>query len=241
LPNNDAFRSSRGRLIAYLNHDDLWFPAHLERAVAFLEQSGADLVYTLMFTIDADGTAFLSGATSSGSYEPQAFLPASSWVLKRELLEEVGPWRPARRVYAVPSQEWLARAWRAGKKLRLMPHVTVVALPSGRRPGSYKQEGAREHAAIFGQMVDDPAFLERRLTEMALRHAEADPVFGTSLAIVPYLRRAAGNAVRRLLIAANRHPTPLMAFLRYGRRGGVIDRLRAVRGLPPLPRTGPAS
>src|SRR4051812_46760682 len=36
-PNNHGVRLARGRYIAFLNQDDLWFPDHLERSIAALE------------------------------------------------------------------------------------------------------------------------------------------------------------------------------------------------------------
>jgi hypothetical protein len=37
----------------------------------------------------------LLGVSASGFYEPYIFSPASSWLLKRSLIEFVGPWRLA--------------------------------------------------------------------------------------------------------------------------------------------------
>ena len=43
LANNAGFAAARGRIIAYLNHDDLWFPDHLQGALTHMEKTGADL------------------------------------------------------------------------------------------------------------------------------------------------------------------------------------------------------
>lgn len=40
-PNNEGVRLARGRFLAFLNHDDLYFPDHLTEALAHLERTGA--------------------------------------------------------------------------------------------------------------------------------------------------------------------------------------------------------
>ncbi len=47
-PNNAGAQRARGRYVAYLNHDDLWTPDHLEAAAGELDVSGADLVFSLI-------------------------------------------------------------------------------------------------------------------------------------------------------------------------------------------------
>src|SRR5689334_5131336 len=41
-PNNKGLELARGDYIAYLGHDDLWYPTHLETLVSRLETAGAD-------------------------------------------------------------------------------------------------------------------------------------------------------------------------------------------------------
>lgn len=51
-PNNEGLRRARGRFIAYLNHDDMFFPDHLERAVAWLEREAADFVWSPVLLVE---------------------------------------------------------------------------------------------------------------------------------------------------------------------------------------------
>lgn len=53
---NTALKAAMGRYIAFLDSDDLWPPEKLERQLAFMDEKGAALSYTLyrQFTEDSD-------------------------------------------------------------------------------------------------------------------------------------------------------------------------------------------
>src|SRR5207342_3209663 len=49
---NEGLSRARGEIVAYLCHDDLWFPWHLSRLLAQLHGRGADLAYDMAAEID---------------------------------------------------------------------------------------------------------------------------------------------------------------------------------------------
>jgi glycosyltransferase involved in cell wall biosynthesis len=235
-PNNEGCRRARGRYIAFLNQDDLWLADHLETLIAGIERTSADLVFALMCVVQPDGASRLGNASPTGRYEPHLAVPASAWLLRRTLIDDIGPWRFYREIHMVPSQDWLLRARQAGKALELISKVTVVAIPSGSRRGSYANREEREHRLYFNRLVREPDFIERELTAMSLDYAMADPRSSASLRVWPYLQRAAKNAARRLLLAAGMNPISVRIFLEHPRKGGYVDALRRTRGLPELDR-----
>jgi len=216
-PNNEGVRQARGEFLAFLNHDDLWTPEHL--AVCLDAIGNADFVSTATVVIDAAGRPRVNSGWSA---------PASSWFLRRTLFDETGPWRPARELLVPPSQDWLFRARRHGV-MRTVNVPTVLALHSGVRKNSYAARVWQENAAWAARLADDPQLLARLAAAVV-------PV--DDLAVLPHIRRAAINIVRRLTAAVGLHPNSLYYALRFRRRGGFLDALRKTRGLPPLPRDG---
>ena len=103
-PNNTGVLQARAPILAFLNHDDLYFPDHLERSLHELDESGADLVFaavaaavpTSVEELAAGELEFaLLGVSRREVYAPGVFAPASGWLLRRELHEKLGGWRVA--------------------------------------------------------------------------------------------------------------------------------------------------
>ena len=52
---NKALREAKGKWIAFLDSDDLWFPEKLERQISFMEKNGYHFSYTRYAEITPDG------------------------------------------------------------------------------------------------------------------------------------------------------------------------------------------
>jgi glycosyltransferase involved in cell wall biosynthesis len=258
-PNNEAVSRARGRFLAYLNHDDLWFPDHLATAVDALNQTGADLVWPLIVKMDRHGVFTCGDQIIERRYAPHLSVPASFWVMRRELADEVGPWRHHRECHATPSQDWLFRAGSLRKDLRYIPHLTVISLPSGGRPGAYAKREHLENQTVFERIHGDDRYREKVLIAIA-EHAsivQANPPLwkGVVISARDFVRRraapflgwprekshsyplaiAARQRMRRWAGSWGVHPEAVELGLKYRRPGGFIQYLRRFRGLPPTP------
>jgi len=228
-PNNEGFNRSVGKYVAYLNHDDLWWPDHLEKALSEIQTTGADMVFSLVDRIYKDGRKDLNGLFPSRNYKPGPLVPASSWLVKRSLIEEIGPWRYYKEISSIPSQDWLFRAWKARKKLRLVPHLTVVAIGTRGRPGCYANRKEDDQQYFFNRLRTETDFRERELTDLLFYQNEylSSPSVKYLSSSVPVSR-----LVRALHMKLKRR---LVRTLRVGRyKGAQVDELRTIRGLPPI-------
>ena len=233
-PNNVGIAETTAPLIAFLNHDDVWLPNHLELCREALIAQTADLVFGVMANLQPDTRLplrfetlhlVLEGAFEGNRYSPgeldAGVVPASSWLVRREVLQRLGGWKLARDCYVEPSQDLLFRAWRAGYRLRALNIVTTLVVASGCRPGSY----------LHGQAVEQEWFLERIgdaafAAELA---ALGVPSSSTELHLRPpsWVRKLAMGAA---MLGLN--PRELdFRFRRRLRRGERIAGFRKTRGL----------
>jgi glycosyltransferase involved in cell wall biosynthesis len=232
-PNNEGVRRSRGQYIAYLNHDDLWFPDHLETMLVAIKQGHADVVFSLLATIKKSNAPHrMTGPDRDGRWDPRLHVPASSWLLTRDAYDRVGPWRNFRAIYLFPSLDWMFRAWKLGLVIECSKQLTVIHVPSTKSMNVYKNRDDSQQREYVERMQRDPGVLrEMELLGIALSYRSHYMEFQPAQTL---LAQAVINLYERACLSCGFHPIVLRNMLRYGKRGGMIDQLRARRGLPPL-------
>lgn len=229
VPNNEGARLATGRYLAYLNHDDVWFSDHLQTLHDALTASGADLAYSLSAQVNPSGRTLLYGHAPGGTYAFWHQVPASLWLMDKALVERVGPWTSATRLWNAPSQDWLRRAHAAGARLLPVPHLTLVQLSSGNRRDSYRNRDDRDQVVATGRMQDEARYREQLLTAMAADASRLE----TALQPAEHGRRLLLALVWRAAVTFGIPPASAINALKFGRRGGFIRHLRKTRGLSP--------
>lgn len=96
---NVALRQADGAYIAFMAHDDLWLPDHLELLLPCLEQPGIELAYSHPLWITPDGKIAPSVFNLHNASELEMFLakkinriPAGCVIHRRECLDKYGYW-----------------------------------------------------------------------------------------------------------------------------------------------------
>ena len=56
MSRNKALREAKGKWVAFLDSDDLWFPEKLERQIAFMNNNANDFSYTRYIEIDENSS-----------------------------------------------------------------------------------------------------------------------------------------------------------------------------------------
>lgn len=217
-PTNRGFALARGRYLALLNHDDLWFPDHLARAGAALERGDADLVFPLQLELDPDGRWRMNSVFPHG-FDPLLHPNASAWVLRRELAGRTGSLVHRDETYSYPTRHWLIRAWRAGARLAAVPAATVVVISATTRRNTYRDRPEREHAAVWAAMTGDPGFREACLVD-AWMHPRQTHL--RALAPRVLLRALAMRAGGRLAQWCGVDPEALYCYAKFPRRYGIL-------------------
>jgi glycosyltransferase involved in cell wall biosynthesis len=225
MPNNAGISLARGEYIAYLGHDDLWHPEHLESLLDLARQGRGDLFYALAAIIHPDGERQISGLTATGELAADEFVVPSSVLHRRALVEEIGPWSDPFSIDLPVDVEWFWRARSAGKTFVPSERLTVFKLPSSSRRNSYVERPSHEQAALARRLREEPDIQFRELLEITrwflwrgTRPLRARPVENTPPGWIAHqLRQLRGLEA----------PTAIMEPLPEEVTGDVIE-LRAV-------------
>lgn len=138
-PNTVGMSVAETPYVALLNHDDIWLPDHLRVSIDRMEAEHLELyVGAAVFTGFVMTDQNTMGCTIQ-RFNPerrdfrQAFYrntdylePSSAWVMRRELIDKVGGWRPAATLYRPPMVDWMLRAWQAETRAEFSDILAVI-------------------------------------------------------------------------------------------------------------------
>ena len=121
---NAGVAAAHGPLVAFLDADDLWLPSKLSAEVAHL-MAHPEVGYVLvrMQRVLLPGAPWPPGTPAHWFQEPQAGTLPSAGLIRRSVLDSIGPFDTSFRHGS--DTEWQARAADAGTRWALLPDVLV--------------------------------------------------------------------------------------------------------------------
>lgn len=152
-PNNEGLRQARAPIVAYLGHDDLWFPDHLEHLVAAIDR-GADLAWSVTRLVSPDPID--DPLYLLPTYSPGAWIPPSSLAHRRTVTERINGWSDYRSIGEDPESDLWRRAHAAGFRFASVPRITLVKFPASRRRNVYRDRPHGEQAAWLERIATEP-------------------------------------------------------------------------------------
>jgi glycosyltransferase involved in cell wall biosynthesis len=167
-PNNEGLRQARGELIAYLGHDDLWLPHHLEVGVRAIDD-GTDLTHSVLLAVDARDRAKAMVPVRAG------WIPPTAVMHRRAVTEAVGGWRDYRNLTSSPEEDLWLRVAAAGYRQRLLLRLTGVKFPASERHMVYRERPHHQQAAWLQRIRSEPAFEATELARIAIVLSSTEP------------------------------------------------------------------
>lgn len=158
LPNNKGLELAHGRYIAYIGHDDLWFPDHLEAMVRTIESTQADLVYTVMAVVQPAPSekVHLTGLGQTNKYDFPACNRPESSMHRLDLVNEIGPWQHYRSIQLPADVDFFMRAALHRKRFASTHALTAIKFSATSRPNSYVEKSAHEQVSYTNRILQDP-------------------------------------------------------------------------------------
>lgn len=158
-PNNHGLSMARGDLIAYLGHDDIWHPQHLQSLVARQSETGSDLVcaMALLYGPPGSGIRAVTGTLVDGRDHPSAFYPPSSILHRRSLIDRMGNWRAPVDLQVPVDCDFLERARAHGARIAGTGRLTAFKFNASWRRDSYRRRETVEQEQLLARLRDDAA------------------------------------------------------------------------------------
>ncbi len=166
-PNNAGIAEARAPLVAFLGHDDLWFPWHLEELLKVCGESGSKrFTHGLSALLGPDGLRVMYGQPGPGrTYGDIGILP-SSGLFPRAALVELGGFDET--LQSGSDVDLIRRALSSGTKVAVSQRVSVLKFPSHWFEKPYTIRGPEPQQTYWRNVVGNAELVERELLKQLL-------------------------------------------------------------------------
>jgi glycosyltransferase involved in cell wall biosynthesis len=150
-PNNEGIRLARGTHIAYLGHDDIWSPRHLEALAETVGRADPDFVVSGAVYHGPPGSRYyqITGLFDDPAAPAREFFPPSSFAHRREAAERIGFWRAPEALRAPADCDFLLRAVAERCSFASTRTITVHKFAAGHRYLSYLFSSGEEQQRML--------------------------------------------------------------------------------------------
>lgn len=155
FPNNAGIEQSRGQYIAYLGHDDIWAPDHLQAlADLFGRDKQPDFAVSgaIFHGPRASNFRLVTGMFSGEDAALTHFFPPSSFGHRRDVTDRIGKWRNPKEIAPPVDADFLLRAARSGMNFVSTQRITVQKFAAGHRYLSYISHTSDEQERMARRM-----------------------------------------------------------------------------------------
>lgn len=175
-PNNYGLAKARGSTIAYLGHDDLWWPTHLQNALHAFEAHDAEMVCSgaVVFANAESGVRSVTGFFPNNRYTLRHFFPPSSMLHTRELGQRIEGWRMPDQARIAVDCDFLQRAFDAGARFESTGDITTFKFNAAWRRDCYRHNTAAEQEAFLRAMRERGEDFRRDQLTQCIRAANED-------------------------------------------------------------------
>jgi glycosyltransferase involved in cell wall biosynthesis len=168
-PNQVGLERARGTYVAYLLHDDLWRPRHLELLVSAMQRKDADFGHAILSVVGPPGSRGheWQGLRSAGK-SPRALFP-TGFMHTRELGMRAGGWRHRDDSGVLPDIDFCARVLPAARRVVAVRRLTSFAFSAWCRPDSYTADPTHEQEEYLRRIEHERGFVVRELAAVGRR------------------------------------------------------------------------